>query len=36
MKIGILGAREIPNHYGEFEQWAELLSQGLAMAECDV
>ncbi len=29
MKIGILGTRGIPNHYGGFEQWAEQLSQAL-------
>lgn len=29
MRIGILGTRGIPNHYGGFEQWAEYLSQGL-------
>lgn len=29
MKIGILGSRGIPNHYGGFEQFAESLSQGL-------
>jgi len=31
MKIGILGTRGIPNHYGGFEQWAEQLSQALVM-----
>jgi len=30
MKVGILGCRGIPNHYGGFEQFAEYLSQGLA------
>lgn len=30
MKIGILGTRGIPNHYGGFEQFAEYLSVGLA------
>lgn len=29
MKIGILGTRGIPNHYGGFEQFAEFLSVGL-------
>ncbi|MFZ4400846.1 MAG: DUF1972 domain-containing protein [Bacteroidales bacterium] len=29
MKIGILGCRGIPNHYGGFEQFAEYLSKGL-------
>ncbi len=29
MKIGILGSRGIPNHYGGFEQFAEYLSLGL-------
>lgn len=29
MKIGILGTRGIPNHYGGFEQFAEYLSIGL-------
>ncbi len=29
LKIGILGTRGIPNHYGGFEQFAEHLSQGL-------
>lgn len=29
MKIGILGCRGIPNHYGGFEQFAEHLSEGL-------
>ncbi len=36
MKIGILGTRGIPNHYGGFEQWAEQLSQGLLEKECEV
>lgn len=36
MKIGILGTRGIPNHYGGFEQWAEQLSQGLVERGCDV
>jgi glycosyltransferase involved in cell wall biosynthesis len=29
MKIGIIGTRGIPNHYGGFEQFAEYLSAGL-------
>lgn len=29
MKIGILGCRGIPNHYGGFEQFAQYLSAGL-------
>jgi len=29
MKIGILGTRGVPNHYGGFEQFAEYLSVGL-------
>ncbi len=29
MKIGILGTRGIPNHYGGFEQFAQYLSVGL-------
>ena len=29
MRIGILGCRGIPNHYGGFEQFAEYLSKGL-------
>lgn len=29
MKIGILGTRGIPNHYGGFEQFAQWLSKGL-------
>ncbi len=36
MKIGILGTRGIPNHYGGFEQWAEQLSQGLVERGCKV
>jgi len=36
MKIGILGTRGIPNHYGGFEQWAELLSVGLVDRGCEV
>src|SRR5690606_17815145 len=30
LRIGILGTRGIPNHYGGFEQFAEHLSAGLA------
>jgi glycosyltransferase involved in cell wall biosynthesis len=30
LRIGILGTRGIPNHYGGFEQFAEYLSTGLA------
>ncbi len=30
LRIGILGTRGIPNHYGGFEQFAEHLSHGLA------
>jgi glycosyltransferase involved in cell wall biosynthesis len=30
LRIGILGTRGIPNHYGGFEQFAEYLSAGLA------
>lgn len=29
MKIGILGSRGIPNHYGGFEQFAQFLAEGL-------
>lgn len=29
LKIGILGSRGIPNHYGGFEQFAQYLSEGL-------
>ena len=36
MKIGILGCRGIPNHYGGFEQFAEYLSKGLAERGMDV
>ena len=31
LKIGILGTRGIPNHYGGFEQFAAKLSEGLAL-----
>ncbi len=30
LRIGILGTRGIPNHYGGFEQFAEYLSHGLS------
>src|SRR5688572_6904618 len=30
LRIGILGTRGIPNHYGGFEQFAEYLSSGLS------
>jgi len=36
LKIGILGTRGIPNHYGGFEQWAEQLSVGLVIRGCEV
>jgi len=36
MKVGILGTRGIPNHYGGFEQWAEQLSRGLINMGCEV
>lgn len=36
MKIAILGTRGIPNHYGGFEQYAELLSVYLAEAGWEV
>jgi hypothetical protein len=36
MKIAILGTRGIPNQYGGFEQWAELLSQELVKTGCEV
>lgn len=36
MKIAILGTRGIPNHYGGFEQYAELLSSYLAKEGWDV
>lgn len=31
MKIAIIGTRGIPNHYGGFEQFADVLSQGLVV-----
>ena len=36
MKIGILGTRGIPNHYGGFEHFAEHLSKGLVERGHDV
>lgn len=36
LKIGILGTRGIPNHYGGFEQFAEHLSAGLSQRGHDV
>jgi len=36
LKIGILGTRGIPNHYGGFEQFAEHLSTGLLQRGHDV
>ncbi len=36
MKIGILGTRGIPNHYGGFEQFAQYLSKGLVERGCEV
>lgn len=36
MKIAILGTRGIPNHYGGFEQYAELLSTFLVLEGWDV
>jgi glycosyltransferase involved in cell wall biosynthesis len=36
MKIGILGCRGIPNHYGGFEEFAEHLSKGLVEKGMDV
>src|SRR5690348_8489471 len=36
MKIGILGTRGIPNSYGGFEQFAEVLSSALAQKGHDV
>jgi glycosyltransferase involved in cell wall biosynthesis len=36
MRIAILGTRGIPNHYGGFEQYAELLSTFLANQNWDV
>ena len=36
MKIAIIGTRGIPNEYGGFEQFADVLSQGLAKKGIDV
>lgn len=36
MKIGIIGTRGIPNHYGGFEQFAEYLATYLADEKCEV
>jgi len=36
MKIGILGSRGIPNHYGGFEQFAGHLSTGLVKQGAEV
>jgi glycosyltransferase involved in cell wall biosynthesis len=36
MKVGILGTRGIPNHYGGFEQFAEYLSLGLIKKQHEV
>ncbi|OSY87020.1 glycosyl transferase family 1 [Tenacibaculum holothuriorum] len=36
MKIGIIGTRGIPNHYGGFEQFAEYLSVFLVEKNCEV
>ncbi|MES1221834.1 MAG: DUF1972 domain-containing protein [Bacteroidota bacterium] len=36
LKIGILGTRGIPNHYGGFEQFAQYLSLGLVQRGHDV
>lgn len=36
MKVGILGCRGIPNHYGGFEQLAENLSAGLVQLGVEV
>jgi glycosyltransferase involved in cell wall biosynthesis len=36
MKIGILGCRGIPNHYGGFEQFAAYLSKGLVALGMEV
>lgn len=36
MKIGIIGTRGIPNHYGGFEQFAEHLAIFLAKMNCEV
>ncbi len=36
MKIGILGSRGIPNHYGGFEQFAEYLAPALVSFDTEV
>lgn len=36
MKIGIIGTRGIPNHYGGFEQFAEYLATYLVKNDCEV
>ncbi|MFA6866935.1 MAG: DUF1972 domain-containing protein [Clostridia bacterium] len=36
MKIGIIGTRGIPNQYGGFEQFADILSQGLTKKGNDI
>ncbi|UAM98225.1 DUF1972 domain-containing protein [Polaribacter litorisediminis] len=36
MKIGIIGTRGIPNHYGGFEQFAEYLATFLVEKNCEV
>lgn len=36
MKIGIIGTRGIPNHYGGFEQFAEYLAVHLVKKKCEV
>lgn len=36
MKIGIIGTRGIPNHYGGFEQFAEYLATYLVKKQCKV
>jgi hypothetical protein len=36
MRIGIIGTRGIPNHYGGFEQFAEHLATFLVEKECEV
>lgn len=36
MKIAFVGTRGIPNHYGGFEQFADILSQGLVKEGLDI
>ena len=36
MRIAIVGTRGIPNHYGGFEQFADILSQGLVKKGHDI